>query len=202
MMLTFNEELHEYRWNGVAVPSVTTILKPLSNMQFVDPYILDAAQKFGTAVHKACELHDLGTLDEDALDPGLAPYLEGWKKFSVEHATRWLVIEKPMFHSVYRYAGTPDRLGMVDGCRSVVDIKSGSALFPTVGPQTAAYLNIANHRELNPFERRYAVQLKMDGTYKLEEYKDPSDWSVFMSLITLRGWCAKHSITPNFQEKK
>ncbi len=202
-MLTFDDGPHEYRWNGAVVPSVTQILKPLmSGLQFVDPEVLEAASAFGTAVHKACELSDLGTLDEADLDPALAPYLEGWKKFQRERRCKWRNIEVPKFHKQFRYAGTPDRHGTVDEWESVVDIKSGTALFQSVGPQLAAYERICADPELKGMftMRRIAILLKPDGTYRMEEYKDPSDWSVFMSLITLRGWCAKHSVTPNFKD--
>ena len=45
-----------------------------------------------------------------------------------------------------------------------------------------------------------AVQLKSDGTYTAKTYTDPTDWPVFASLLTLRNWCARHDITPNFKD--
>ena len=34
-------------------------------------------------------------------------------------------------------------------------------------------------------KRRFAVLLKPDGTYKLEEYKNKADWQVFLACLTL-----------------
>ncbi len=196
--LTFNEAAHEYRFGGAVVPSVTQILRPLSNFSMVPKDVLERASQFGRAVHKACELYDLGSLDEGALDAALVPYLAGWKKFSSEHAVKWTVIEQPLYSDLHRYAGTPDRFGTVDGKAAVVDIKSSVALYPSVGPQLAAYKNIVPGSP--PICRRLGVRLKPDGTYEAKEYPDRDDWSLFLSLLTMRNWCGRHSITPNYTE--
>lgn len=194
-VLTFDEATHTYRFGGQVVPGVTSILSPLTDFSRVPPHVLQAASDFGKAVHLACELDDLGELDEATLDPALAPYLQAWRKFSAEHAVEWEQIEQPIYHATLRYAGTPDRFGNVNGRPAVVDIKSTAQLYPAVGPQLAAYGNV-----LNPYADRIAVQLKDDGTYVAKPYKDPTDWPLFASLLTLRNWCALHSITPNFKD--
>ncbi len=194
--LTFDEATHTYRYNGIVVPGVTTILSPLTDFSRVPPHVLRAAADFGTAVHLACELDDLGTLDVESLDPALAPYLAAWRKFSSEHEVEWTLIEQPVYHKALGYAGTLDRLGRVKGLATVLDIKSSAQLYPSVGPQLAAYQQAAEH----PTVQRMAVQLKSDGTYTAKTYTDPTDWPVFASLLTLRTWCARHDITPNFKD--
>lgn len=191
--LTFDEASHTYRFNGNVVPGVTSVLSPLTDFSRVPPHVLEAASNFGKAVHRACELDDLGELDEAALDAALVPYLQAWRKFSAEHAVEWDQIEQPIYHPTLRYAGTPDRFGKVRGQIAVVDIKSTAALYPAVGPQLSAYA----HALVHPYADRIAVQLKADGTYVAKPYTDPADFPVFASLLTLRNWCARHSITPN-----
>ena len=191
-MLTFDPAKHEYRWNGAVVPSVTQILTPLTDLSFVDPDVLRRASAFGTAVHYACELHDTGRLDEEALDPELAPYLAGWRKFCSEHACTWDLIEQRVYHPTLRYAGTLDRRGNVDGYPSMVDIKSGTSLYPSVGPQLAAYTHASSPTPAA--YRRYAVRLYPDG-YELKQYTSPMDWPTFASLITIRNFCNQHRIT-------
>jgi hypothetical protein len=195
-VLTFDEATHTYRFGGNVVPGVTSILAPLTNFDRVPPHVLEAASNFGKAVHKACELDDLGELDEAALDPALVPYLQAWRKFSADHAVEWTVIEKPVYHPTMNYAGTPDRIGSVKGDLTVVDIKSTAQLYPSVGPQLSAYA----HADGNAHAKRLAVQLKADGTYVAKPYTDPADFPVFASLLTLRNWCARNSITPNFKD--
>ncbi len=55
--LTFEEERHLYYLNGLEVPSVTTLMKPLSSDFYstVDPEVLNKAAKRGTAIHNAVE---------------------------------------------------------------------------------------------------------------------------------------------------
>jgi hypothetical protein len=193
-VLTFDEASHTYRFGGQVVPGVTSILAPLTNFDRVPPAVLEAASQFGKAVHRACELDDLGELDEAALDPALLPYLTGWRKFSADYAVEWDWVEAPKFNATMRYAGTPDRFGKVRGMHTVVDIKSTAELYPSVGPQLAAYA----HALQEPYADRLAVQLKADGTYVAKPYTDRTDWPVFCSLLTLRNWCARYDINPNF----
>lgn len=195
-VLTFDEATHTYRFGGNVVPGVTSVLSPLTDFSRVPPHVLEAASNFGKAVHMACELDDLGALDEAALDPALVPYLQGWRKFSRDYAVEWTLIEEPVYHATMNYAGTPDRFGNVKGEFTVVDIKSTAQLYPSVGPQLSAYANAKG----TPFAKRLAVQLKADGTYVAKPYTDPTDWPVFASLLTLRNWCARNSITPNFKD--
>jgi len=195
-MLTFDEASHTYRYNGIVVPGVTTILSPLTDFSRVPPHVLRAAADFGTAVHFACELDDLGTLDEASLDPALVPYLDAWRKFSADYEVEWELIEKPVHNKTLGYAGTLDRQGRVKGLRTVLDIKSSAKLYPSVGPQLAAYQQASDI----PSVQRMGVQLKADGTYVAKTYTDPTDWPVFCSLLTLRTWCARHDITPSFKD--
>lgn len=205
--LTFDEETHTYRYQGQIVPGVTSVLKPLMNLQFVDTDVLDAASAFGVAVHKACELDDLGQLDEESLDDALAPYLAAWRKFSRDYEVQWNGVEKKVFHPQLRYAGTLDREGTLKAdprrlqrVHAIVDIKSGTQLYASVGPQLAAY-----HRALNESSvttKRLAVQLKGDGTYVAKWHADADDFAVFCSLLTLRNWCGRHGITPDFSQEK
>lgn len=195
-MLTFDEATHTYFYEGQVVPGVTTILSPLTDFSRVPAHVLKAASDFGTAVHLACELDDLSELDEGSLDEELVPYLSAWRKFSAEHSVQWQQIEHQVHNKTMGYAGTLDRLGLVDGVATVLDIKSSVRLYPSVGPQLAAYQKAATEVSV----QRMAVQLKGDGTYVAKTYTDPSDWPVFCSLLTLRAWCAHHSITPNFKD--
>lgn len=197
--LTFDEATHTYRFNGNVVPGVTSILKPLTNYDSVPAAVLDAASLFGKAVHRACELDDLGELDEAALDVALVPYLQAWRNFSADYAVEWEVIETPMYHQALRYAGTADRIGKVRRLSAVVDIKTTYELMPTNGPQLAAYARL-HAPVLGNLLDRIGVQLKADGTYVAKPYTDPTDWPVFASLLTLRNWCARNSITPNFKD--
>lgn len=205
-MLAFDQATHSYSWDGKPVPGVTSVLAPLSSLHMVDPDLLDAASAFGTAVHLACELDDLRQLNEADLDPALVPYLKGWRLFSKDWQVRWDGIEEQVYHPKLRYAGTLDRRGTVTqpGLRfplalpAIVDIKSSTQLYPSVGPQLAAYASAVNDTPTPHHFQRLAVQLKADGTYIAKTYTDPTDFALFASLLTIRNWCDRHDITPRF----
>lgn len=196
-MLTFDEARHEYRYNGEVIPSVTTILKPLVDYSAIHPDVLKRASELGTMVHKTTELFDEGVLDEDDLDPVLVPYLDGWKRFRQEVGFVPDSIEKRMYHPTFRYCGTSDRTGAIRGVKAVVDIKKMMTLGPVIGVQLAAYKEALNLTGAG-IEKRYALGLRPDGTYRLQEFADTSDLPCFMSLLTM--WRAQETIT-NWRKK-
>ncbi len=183
-MLQFDEINHAYSYDGRRVPGVTSVLSALHKFDGVSADVLAAAAERGTAVHLACELLDLGDLDEESVDPAIAGYVNGWRLFMAEKAPVWDRIEAKCFHKIHRYAGTLDRAGVMDGDEWIVDIKTAAASHPVWGVQTAAYANALD----KPKARRGTVQLRPDGKYRLIEWKDRTDWPVFASLLTINSF--------------
>ena len=66
----------------------------------------------------------------------------------------------------------------------MVEIKSG-ALYPVVGIQLALQARIAAPVSIL---KRYAVQLKENGKYHLEPYKDRDDYKVALSAVNICHW--------------
>lgn len=199
MSLAFDEATHTYRHDGQVIPGVTGILAPLTDLSAVPADILAAASAFGTAVHLATELLDQGRLDMSSVDAALLPYLDAWRQFCSDHGAEWTHIEARLYHPALRYAGTVDRMGVVDGVPSIVDIKTSGVIYPSTGPQTAAYQRAAADGEQKFTARqRLSVQLKADGTYAVKKHTDPADFSVFASLLTLRNWCKRNNVNPKF----
>jgi hypothetical protein len=198
----FDEATHTYTLDGKVLPSVTQILKQLTESvyRFVPQDVLDAAADLGRCVHKACELWNLGTLDEESLHPDIVPYLEGWKKFAAEAQFRPILVEAPLFHSALNYAGMIDAFGEQAGVPSLIDIKTTSVITAaTVGPQTAAYADlIARAPAMEEFGkkklRRSAVHLIGDGTYRQHFFSEDAERSVFLSCLSLHNWRKRHNI--------
>ena len=198
MSLHFDPVAHRYTFNGEVVPSVTQILQPLMDFSMVPADVLKAKQELGTAAHLACELYDLDDLLEDSLDPAIVPYLEGWKKFRLETGFVPSMTEQRVYHPKLGYAGTFDSYGILNGKTVLLDRKTSSFVSEAVaGPQTAAYeqalLESPDYTGPKKMQRG-AVQLKPDGTYKYHPYKGGSDWSVFVSLLTLHNWRKRHGL--------
>jgi hypothetical protein len=192
----FDKVRHCYTVDGLAIPSVTEILAPLNSFRYVKADVLRAARERGTAVHVSCELDDQGVLDEASVAPALAGYLAAWRLFRKTNDTHWIMVEAPVFNPQMGYAGTVDRYGFIDGEKAVLDIKSGSSLYPPTGPQLAAYAKAIP--QTSACTRRIAVLLKPSGHFEIEEYRSAMDWAVFASLLTLRSFCQLHKITPDY----
>lgn len=195
--IVFNEERHEYHVGGVQFPSVTQVLDPLLELEGIPRAALEAAAHFGTHVHLACHLWDRGELDEEALDPRLAPYLEGWKSFLRETGVVVLSSELRVAHPTLRYAGGLDKVILwkrrSKETRHVLDLKSGALVPPTVGPQTAAYREAYLTEELVCSPTRYCVHLRADGTYRLHTLEDRADFNLFLSALNIHHWRARNA---------
>lgn len=196
--LQFDADAHRYTLGGVVVPSVTQIIGPLYNFDGINRDVLEAKAALGTAVHRACELMDADDLDEEsdagraALEP-IAGYLAGYKRFKSDKRPVVLANEQRLFHPVHKYAGTCDRVYGMDGEQIVVDLKTTVAKNPAVGIQLAAYAELfrANGKSQS-LMKRYALQLKPDGSYKLHSFVDLDDWTTFLSLLNVYRWKARH----------
>ena len=194
-MLTFDARTHTYRYGGKVVPGVTSLLDSLHSFAGVPWEVLEAARRRGSDVHLACQLYDENDLDEERLkakQPLVAGYLKGWKKFLRDCQPNWVAIEEPVYHEGQGYAGTPDRFGeLLYKARRLpiaqVDIKTAAASHPVWGVQTAAYDEASGYRAL-----RFTCQLAPEGTYRLIEWTDPSDWPMFLSLLNVHHWKVRH----------
>lgn len=182
--LHFDSATHTYTLAGRRLPSVTQVLGVLDQYESVPLSALEAAREFGTHVHLAVELDIAGTLDEAALDPALAPYLEGWRKYRRDSGIRIIGSEQRIVDTVLGYAGTCDVVGEVRGQNVVIDIKSG-AVPKSAGPQVAAYAQVLKIR------RRCCLQL-MPNDYRVHALTDPSDWPLFLSCLNIAKWREKH----------
>jgi hypothetical protein len=186
--LTFNEEKHQYAFQGKPVPGVTTALQVLGGYAGIPKHILDNAARRGTAVHRATELYDDGTLDYSTLDDEIYPYLTAWEQFLHDKKPEIIEVETVVYHPKFGYAGTLDRGLILDGERGILDIKSCVEMQRSTGPQTAAYLAARNERIEDKklhYKKRWGLQLKKDGTYEIHPYKDAGDLNVFLSCLTV-----------------
>lgn len=198
-VLQFDAPSHAYTLDGVRVPSVTQVLKPLYDFNGIPVNVLNAKAALGTRIHRACELLDNDDLDEDseagrkALEP-VAGYLDAYKAFKRDKRLVILANEKLLFHPVHRYAGQIDRSYAMDGDVWDVDLKSTVSMSPIVALQTAAYTAMLQAHGRTQPARRGALQLKPDGTYRLHEFADPSDFAVFLSLLTVQRFKERHAL--------
>ncbi len=196
MPLKFDKASHTYKYNDNLVPSVTQVIDCLYDLSFIPRDVLEYKSELGTAVHLATELHDNNDLDIDSLSPVIAPYFNAWLKFLAETKTEILSIEDRIYHTDYQYAGTLDRGVIINKKRAIIDIKCVAQLGVHVGVQLAGYQQAKNKelKKSDHFTHRYAVQLKPDGTYRLEPYTNNQDFSVFIGCLNIMNWRKNNGI--------
>ena len=195
-MLVFDPVAHEYHLDGLRLPSVSEVIAPI-RPEFigVSRDVLERKRELGTAVHLACELDDLGDLDEPSLDRVLIPYLEAWRRFRVESGARILRNEQQLAHPRLGYAGTLDReaeLELIGPGRWVLDIKTSADPIPSYGVQMAGYDELLEAQDAMAPQakprRRATVHLRPDGSYRLHEFKNPNDIACFRALLSVHHW--------------
>lgn len=166
--IEFFPETHQYLLDGEEVPSVTTILNYMSDVEYskVSPAVLEQAARRGSLVHEYTELIDYGC-EPDEVEYEVVGYLKAYKDFLRDYKPDWLLVEEPLYSEEYGYAGTVDRIGYIDGQLSVVDIKTLASPTKmqkfTVSAQTMAY-EVAYGEYVG---KRYALYLGKDGEYNL-----------------------------------
>lgn len=153
------EEIHEYRLDGMVIPSVSDILSGtgISDYDGVPKRYMENAKERGITVDSACQLYDednrveLGNVmlwQEDRLDSFLDPetlsYLLGWVKFRADYGFVPELIAKPMSHCIagMNYGMTPDRVGRAEKMGSkllVIDIKATAEVMLSHKVQLAGY---------------------------------------------------------------
>jgi hypothetical protein len=194
-MLTFDSATHVYRYAGSVVPSVTQALRVLTDdyLLRIPSEILDRKRIIGASVDAAISLDAADNLDESSIDEQCAGYFRAWRRFRQEagiDANDIGAIQAQRYHPRLRFAGTLDLELRINRRWAIVDVKCSYGLHPAVGPQTAAYLELAkaNERDTEPVKDRYALHLKPDATYRLEPLTDPSDFGIFQSALNILVW--------------
>lgn len=181
--LIFYDKGHIYMLEGERIPCVSDLCRFLHREIYKDAPVwqMEAAADRGTTVHKAAEALDRKGCAEISDD--YSPYLEAYAAFRKEHEVLWELIEYPFYHPEYRFAGTIDRYGTVDGFKTLLDIKTTYTVYK---PLCSASLNLyrlmleARQKEV---EKLLILHLKKDGTYRLMPFVFDDD--VPLALITL-----------------
>ena len=192
-LVIFKQEDHTYTLNGVRVPSVTQILRRLFDFSMVDADVLAAKAALGTAVHIACELDDAQDLMEESVHARVRPYLDAYRLFKTHKRPRVIATEQVIHNALYGFAGKYDLFNEFDDALWLIDWKTPLSISPAVGLQTAAYAKClpAELTQGRPVKRA-ALQLKDDATYRLHEFKDPSDWPTFCAFATTHNWTQRN----------
>jgi hypothetical protein len=184
-ILQFFDKGHIYMLDGERLPCVSDLCRFLHREIYSDAPVwqLEVAAEMGTKVHASTEALDKTGRAE--IDGDYVPYLEAYAQFLREHEVSWELIEHPDYHPDLMYAGTIDRYGMVDGFRTLVDLKTTYTVYK---PLCSASLNLYRlmlEARGKQVEKLLIIHLKKDGSYKLVPFD--FDDTVPMALITIHN---------------
>ena len=190
IMLEFNEEKHEYRWNGSIIDSTTQILDA---MGFISQYCKDEiAAANGTIGHKIMHL-----LLEDRLDnydPAFELKMQSIKKFIADENPRFIGLEVMGSSSDKNpsHVGTLDFLGTINSWKERIGILDWKFIKTfskqtklSAKLQTAGYVPIAQ----NVFNLDKKLKLKRaavhitDKSYHIHNFNDDIDLIYFQSIL-------------------
>lgn len=192
--LLFEPNEHKYTRDGFLIPGVTSIIEPYLPYGNLPDDVRNRAMLRGTLVHKLTEVYDAGEMDadtyEEAIQANLDGYLLCWEKFLKKYKPTMTHAEVVVYHTLWGYAGTVDRVCYIDGVRTLLEIKTGG-LIPEYAWQTAAYQLALNEGSTEPpVEKRIAVCLRETGTPLIKEHDDPTDIQAFTGALNIFNWKA------------
>ncbi|HAM58784.1 MAG TPA: hypothetical protein DCQ64_26580 [Candidatus Rokubacteria bacterium] len=204
-------EGHLYTVNGVPYDGVTSVIGSVIRKPGLEKWIgqlgnaeaerqRDAAASHGTLVHALAALvvEGVPSIPMGGEDAPAQAQLNAFTDWYEEHVGEVYAVELMVAHDGYRYAGALDFLVRFHGDRvpTLVDVKSGKALFPEMRAQTASY------REATlPLLRGYGftkktcrrgilhVPMDADGPARFYEHKNhQADFQAFLSCLFLYRW--------------
>jgi hypothetical protein len=199
-MFHFEPKSHVYTVDGEVLPSVTDILRPLSDEFYggIPLATLAAAAERGRRADLACQLIDEDDLDDASVEDDIAPRVIAYRKFLAETGAVAFETARSRYHPEHRYAGTLDVVLRFPhrGVLALVDRKCVATIIATVYPQLAAYDELRRREqqqnpEILPCDELGVLQLRDDGTYRYLVARAgdiPMHRAVFHAYRTILQW--------------
>jgi len=121
--------------------------------------------------------------------------VDGFFKWAKEHKVKLIKSEQKIYSRKYKYAGTLDLEAEVDGKKTIIDFKTGKAIYPEMFLQAAAYLQAKEEengrydggvaivrlsqkqKDITPFEVKSVSRQNVDKLIK-----------VFLSCLNIYRW--------------
>lgn len=188
-----------------AFPSVTHVI---DEVLYKHRWANEDALLRGQLVHRASAILDGwgggGGLNWQTVHPALMGYVIGYVKFKEETGFIPTVVEESVYSLRYHYAGTPDKMGYflarkLRGPRAIVDLKTGK-IDPCTGVQLAAYRRAYKemHRMREDHIKRYGLELRENGDYRLRLIDDPADFYTWLNALGVyKFWMEEYGGNPN-----
>ena len=163
----FDESTHSFMIDKYYIPSVSGILRHSGICPPMD-FIPKMYASRGSFIHEITEMVDQGICDYSTIPPDWLGFVSAYERFTEDHKPEVIESEKQVFNSELLYAGILDRVFLIDGCRVVLDIKTGKYT-KWHKAQLTAY-NLAYFDKL--IDGVASLYLSADGKYDLKNYDE------------------------------
>jgi hypothetical protein len=179
----FEAETHTYRLeSGRVIPHITGMLQDDGIID--DTWFTEESSERGTAVHDLTAAYDLKALELETCVSRYRGYLLGHVAAMRMLRPIWLEIERPRVHPEFLFGGRIDRVGVIFGSKTIIEIKSG-AKDKSHQIQTALQAILAASIYGLPPElwSRSSEYLTATGGYKVPAHNSKSDFAEAYRLI-------------------
>lgn len=172
--LLLDEETHMYTLNGLFLPSVTAIMRPMSLLLYdgVSGSMMSMAADRGTRAHEqVSNIIRYGIYESDEDTRG---YIEAFTAFLEDHkGIEFVGSEFRTYHKRMRYAGTIDSIAYVDADSGegvdVIDLKCTASYHGVMlETQVCAYREALESHGIKT-RAGYGLQLLKSGEYHFEK---------------------------------
>ena len=191
--LKFEDSLHQYSVDGIVIPSVTQIMKPLSQNEYegIGEKTLEAAAQKGSAVHGAIENWiKFGIMD---IEPEFQGYIDGFLNWWDSYKPEVIGSEIKTYHKIMWYGGTVDLLCRIDKDICLIDYKTTFHLLQkNCAVQLEAYSQALASQGVET-NTKYILHLKKDGKWDFRPFlrNDTKSWRVFTALKIINDFISE-----------
>ncbi len=145
------------------------------------------AGNVGDLTHEYIEKAIRGEKPKMPVNKQIRSGIKAFAKWAKENKLKPKFAEKKVYSKRFRYAGTTDIIGLVNGKLAVIDIKTSNGIYHEMRYQVAAYQNAWEEETGKKCEERWIIRLgKEDGEFeaiKLDDYE--KDFKAFLAALIL-----------------
>jgi hypothetical protein len=196
----YRPEKHQYFMDGVEVPSVSKLLRPITDEELrnIPADRLEMARQRGTAVHEAIDRYLSTGFDVSSGDTKL--YMAQFKRFMKEHKVIVIAHEVKLRNYVYGLAGRTDMVALVDGEQIIrpVDYKVTYEINTSVCIQLNMYESCLHSYKL-PVAEGLVLHLDIDD-YQLVPASKVADRDE--TVAAARGLVSVNTFRAHYCKKK
>jgi len=191
--------------DGSIVPGVTTVLGVLNKPALprwanklglqgidIDKYVDDKAA-IGTLAHemiadylrgRETDTREYSTFQIDQAENAVLSFFE-WEK---SHPIKPILVEEPLVSEQYRFGGTIDCLGQINGSLCLLGLKTSGGIFPEMLTQEVAYRQLLSEHGYPDIDKVVILRIGRTADEGFEErlvnHMDKR-WQIFLDCLDI-----------------